>query len=108
MLLKKYLTVFNIDKKQIYFYKNELKKEEVKEVKEKSFLQKYGIIILVSIIVFIIIVYLFGILTGKIIFKKRKKIANELNDNYEYKANNTDDNNENNVDPLFNQKEDNE
>ena len=105
MLLKKYLTVFNIDKKQIYFYKNEIKKEEVKE---KSFLQKYGIIILVSVIVLIIIVYLFGILTGKIIFKKRKKIANELNDNYEYKVNNNEDNNDTNADPLFNQKEDND
>ena len=104
ILLKKYLTVFNIDKKQIYFYKNEIKKEEVKE---KSFLQKYEVIILVSVIALIVIVYLFGVLTGKIIFKKRKKIANELNDNYEYKVTNND-TNETNADPLFNQKEDNE
>ena len=101
ILLKKYLTVFNIDKKQIYFYKNEIKKDEVKE---KSFLQKYGIVILVSVIVLIALFYLFGILTGKILYQKRKKIANELNDNYEYKTSV----NDTNEDPLFNQKEDNE
>ena len=100
ILLKKYLTVFNGDKKQIYFYD---KKNKNEEINEKSFLEKYGIIILISAIVLIGIIYLLGILTGKIIYKGRKKVANELEDNYEYKI----DKNKK-TEPLYNPKEDKE
>ena len=98
ILLKKYLTVFNGDKKQIYFYKQEI--EEKEEIIDKNFIDKYWIIILISSIVLIIIVYLLGFLTGKLVYQGRKKLANELEDNYDYK---------NDIDkttnPLYNPKE---
>lgn len=51
-----------------------------------------------------LIIFLFiGILIGKLIFKERKKHANELDEKYEYQAN------KNNVDePLYNSKEEDE
>ena len=56
-------------------------------------------IIVISGIVFIVI----GIIIGKIIFKKidKKRRANELDDNYDYKTNKA-----NNGEPLYNPEED--
>ena len=102
ILLKKYLTVFNADKKQIYFY-NKIPEEKIEE-NNKSFFDKYKIvIIIIAFIVLILIIYSFGILTGKCIYKKRKKKANELDDNYDYKTDK-----ENNGESLYNPIEDDE
>ena len=101
ILLKKYLTVFNGDKKQVYFYKQEIKEKE--EIIEQNYIDKYWIIILISSIALIIIVYLLGFLTGKLVYQGRKKLANELEDNYDY--NNDIDKN---INSLYNPKEDKE
>ena len=95
IFLKKYLTVFNPDKGQIYFY---IKKDENNKI---SFLEKYKNMILIFFIIGLIIVLIVGILIGKIIFKERKKHANELDDKYEYqsKKNKAEE-------PLYNSKED--
>ena len=98
IFLKKYLTVFNPDEKKIYFYnkKNEKSVEEI-------FLVKYQKLIIILFIVGLIIFLFIGILIGKLIFKERKKHANELDEKYEYQGN------KNNVDePLYNSKEDDE
>ena len=101
ILLKKYLTVFNADKKQIYFY-NTKSSEIINE--KKSFMEKYGKIILISLLFGLIIFLIIGILIGKLLFKERKKHANEMDDDkYEYQSKNN-----NNVEPLYNQKEDEE
>ena len=42
--------------------------------------------ILIIFIIGLIIVLIVGILIGKIIFKERKKHANELDDKYEYQS----------------------
>ena len=105
ILLKKYLTVFNPDKKQIYFYNKipEEKKEEKEDKDEnnETFWEKYKIVIIITFVVIILIIYGIGILTGKFVFKKRKKKANELDDNYDYKTNKA-----NNGEPLYNPEED--
>ena len=105
ILLKKYLTVFNPDKKQIYFYNKipEEKKEEKEDKDEnnETFWEKYKIVIIITFVVIILIIYGIGILTGKFVFKKRKKKANELDDNYDYKTDKA-----NNGEPLYNPEED--
>ena len=102
ILLKKYLTVFNADKKQIYFY-NKIPEEKIEE-NIKSFFDKYKIvIIIIAFIVIILVIYGFGILTGKCIYKGRRKKANELDDNYDYKSDQ-----ENNGESLYNPKDDDE
>jgi hypothetical protein len=83
ILLKKYLTVFNQDKKQIYFYKNI---EKNKENKETNIIQnntgKFAIII--SCIICAVIFFALGIYLGHKFWKKRNKKAYELNDGYDY------------------------
>ena len=88
IFLKKYLTIFNADKKKIYFYNTKKINEDNSNNnnEEKTFNEWLKIIIiifLISIIIFLII----GILIGKVLYKKRKKHANELDDEYIYKAN---------------------
>ena len=88
IFLKNYLTVFNAEKKQIYFY-NKINKENI----NKTFLEKNKNLILALMIIGFIIFLFAGIVIGKFLFKERKKHANELNDKYEYKAkNNTSEN----------------
>ena len=88
VLLKKYLTVFNQDKKQIYFYKNIEKNKENKENKEtinnQNNVGKFAIII--SCIICAVIFFILGIYFGHKIWKKRNKKAYELNDEYDYTA----------------------
>ena len=89
ILLKKYLTIFNTDKKQIYFYKNikNTDDNDYNNIKKENNIYKEWWIILLFFIVMIIFL-LIGILIGKILYKGRKKHANEmLDDNYEYKTN---------------------
>ena len=95
IFLKKYFTVFNPDKGQIYFY---IKRDENNKL---SFFEKYKNMILIFFIIGLIIVLIVGILIGKIIFKERKKHANELDDKYEYQSK------KNKLEePLYNSKED--
>ena len=97
IFLKNYLTVFNADKKQIYFY-NKLNEENI----SKTFYEKNKTLIIILILIGFIIFLFTGIFIGKLLFKERKRLANELNDKYEYKTNNNTNTNEN----LYNPEED--
>lgn len=89
ILLKKYLTIFNQDKKQIYFYNNINIDDKNKENKEKetnyenNSSSSFTIIIIVCIICAVIFFPL-GIYFGHKLFSKRNKKAYELNDGYDY------------------------
>ena len=84
IFLKKYLTIFNADKKQIYFYNNKNIKDNI--IKQNLISKNLLILIIILIIIFISLII--GILIGRKIFTKRKKIANELEDyNYAYEEN---------------------
>ena len=92
IILKKYLTIFNQDKKQIYFYNNiniNDKNKENKENKEKeanyenNSNSNFTIIIIVCIICAVIFFPL-GIYFGHKLFSKRNKKAYELYDGYDY------------------------
>ena len=85
MFLKKYLTIFNADKKQIYFYNN-ITGDNAQD-KDTNFYEKYGKIIIILLTIGLLIFLIIGILIGKYVFKERKKFANELDDNYEYQPN---------------------
>ena len=60
----------------------------------------------INFIIVVIIIYGLGILTGKVVYRGRKKKANELDDNYDYKD--KDDNNNDNTKSLYNPKKENE
>lgn len=96
IFLRKYLPVFNAGENSIYFYNKIIEKNG-----KESFLEKYQKIIIISFIALIIIFLILGILIGKMIYKERRKHANELDDKYEYQANK-----KNGVEPLYNPKED--
>ena len=90
------MPVFNAGENSIYFYNKIIEKNG-----KESFLEKYQKIIIISFIALIIIFLILGILIGKMIYKERRKHANELDDKYEYQANE-----KNGVEPLYNPKED--
>ena len=94
IFLKKYLTIFNADKKTIYFYKN----KQISQINNnneseanKSFIEEWWIIILIVFIVCLILFLILGILIGRILYKNRNMHKNELDDNYEYQADNKND-----------------
>ena len=85
ILFKKYLTILNQEKRQIYFYNsqfdNESEKDENININNSSNITLKIIIALIGIgIIFFII----GIFFGKNLFKKRGKVAYELDDGYDY------------------------
>ena len=87
LFLKKYLFIFDNEQKSISYlginniYKRE-KYEEDNQIENKDLKNKFHFIISILIIGISIII---GIFFGKIIFnKKKKKRANELDDDYEY------------------------
>ena len=86
MLLKKYTTILNPDKRQIYFYINNENKEEIKTQDEPKI--NYTILIIVACLICIIIFFPLGIYFGKKLFQKRGKLAYELNDGYDYSSKN--------------------
>ena len=90
IFLKKYMTVFNADKKQIYFYnkKNTDNTDIDMPNENKSLYDKYNNIILIIFICGLIVFLIIGIFIGKYLFQKRRKHANELDDKYEYKTDN--------------------
>lgn len=90
LFLRKYLTIFNPDKKQIYFYKT----CQNFEVNENNSQNRNFKIILLFFLIGLLIFLVIGIFIGKQIYQVRKKQANELNDNYLYEPNiNTEKNN---------------
>ena len=84
LFFQKYIAVFNIDRKQILFYNNNLKGED----KDDENLNINLVLVILSII-FSILLFLLGIFLGKKIFEKRDKRAYELeDDDYQYKSDN--------------------
>ena len=76
LFMKKYQFIFDTDKKTISFY-IQRKKNNFNSSK-----YNYFVIFLIAIIFSVVI----GIYIGKIIFMRKKKIVNELHDDYEYKS----------------------
>ena len=86
LFFQKYITIFNFDKKQIFFYKNNIKGEDRNNEGDK--INIYLIFMIISIIIGILLFPL-GIFFGKKLFEKRNKKAYELNDDdYQYKSSN--------------------
>ena len=76
LFLKKYLFSYNDASKKIYFYN---KKYSVNSEKEKEEIEKkYYYIEIIVIIVLLLIAMILGFFIGRIIYKKYKKGANEL------------------------------
>jgi len=86
ILLKKYSTVLNPDKRQIYFYIDKENNEEIRTQNETNI--NYTILIIVACIICIVIFFPLGIYFGKKLFQKRGKLAYELNDGYDYSSKN--------------------
>ena len=86
ILFKKYLTILNQDKKQIYFYKGKNNKgnEEDEIINMNNSSSNITLIIIVALLMCAIIFFVTGIIFGKKLFKKRGKVAYELNDEYDY------------------------
>jgi len=89
MLLKKYTTVLNPDKRQIYFYVNNENNEEIVEGQSNI---NYTILIIAACLICIVIFFPLGIYFGKKLFQKRGKLAYELNDGYDYSTQNENEN----------------
>ena len=87
MFLKKYFTIYDADKKQISFYKKIVKNLEEENDKIDNYKKTKWIFISLLLLFLIIIVLAIGVFIGKEIYKERKKLANELSDNYLYQPN---------------------
>ena len=89
----KYTFVYNGEAKTIGFYK-EIKNKEIQnknQSNEKKEIKSNIVKIIIFLILFIIFIALVSFISyfyGKNNNKKRKKIANELDDNYEYNPSN--------------------
>ena len=99
IFLEKYITVFdNYEKKLSILKKNN--KEDNKNTNNKSFTNRVVLIIILVIIFSSFIFGLIGLIFGKKIYQKRKKKANELNDDeYDYspQENKIEENKDNNL-----------
>ena len=87
IFLRKYQFSFNPDSKIISFYGINNNEGNKNKINDKSKNRNYKKIIYISLILLSWIIFIiFGIIIGKIIYKKcdKKKRANELDDNYEY------------------------
>ena len=93
--LKKYLFTFDYDAKTIGFY------SEYDSPKEKKSTLKL-IILTITIIVLLIAFGLSGFFLGKKIYDNRKKRANELDEEYEYKTQKEEDNEDKANWPILN------
>ena len=86
LFLKKYLTIFNQDNKQVYFYDNKNKNQN--DIKDKNNvkkgLSKTIIIIIIVSVICALIFFPLGFYFAKKIFPKRNKKAYELNDGRDY------------------------
>ena len=87
VFLKKYFFSFDYNSQKIMFYKNIKTKNNGKEIYEPNDLLWYNSTkIIVFLIFFIFVVGIIGFYFGKRFYKKRKLIANELEDQFEYKS----------------------
>lgn len=97
MLFKKYDTILNPDTKQIFFY-NDIKDNGNNETNQNSHNESSinnKILIIILCLICSILFFPLGIYFGKLLFKQRKKHANELTDAYDYNpANDGNDGNE--------------
>ena len=85
MLYKKYTTILNPDKRQIYFYiDNSISNNETKSNPQNEFNIEFKVLIIIACIVCSLLFFPLGIYFGKKIFNKRKKLAYELSDEYDY------------------------
>ena len=92
IFMRKYQFAFDFGNKQIEYYHNRNKIEGIidendtndKNSKHINEILKYIGIICLSVIIVFLLIFL-GFILGKKIYKVRKKRANELVDNYEYK-----------------------
>ena len=88
IFLKKYLTVFNQDNMQVYFYNNKNSNENNNNDNSNNNVNNHSnktiIIIIIASVICALIFFPLGIYFGKKLFKKRNKKAYELNDGYDY------------------------
>ena len=92
MLFKKYITILNPDKRQIYFYNiinsdesgNDNNDDDTKTDSNNGLNIETKILIIIICFACLLIFFPLGVYFGKIIFKKRKKVAYELSDGYDY------------------------
>ena len=81
IFLNKYHTVFNVDSKHMKIFKNTFMENKISS--DGNGLKIFFIVFL-TIILSGIVFGFFGLKYGKKIYQSRKKLANELDDNYEY------------------------
>jgi len=89
LFFQKYIAIFNFDKKQIYFYKNNIKGKDKNDINVNNEDNKSNVYLILMIIAIIVAIILFplGLYLGKKLFEKRNKKAYELNDDdYQYKS----------------------
>ena len=83
LFFQKYIAIFNFDKKQIYFYKNNIQGKD----KDNDESTNLYLIFMIIFIIISLILFPLGIYIGKNLFEKRNKKAYELNDDdYQYKT----------------------
>ena len=83
LFFQKYIAIFNFDKKQIYFYKNNIQgKDKGDDNKSDVYLG-----LMIASIILAIVLFILGLFLGKKIFEKRNRKAYELHDDdYQYKT----------------------
>ena len=99
LFLKKYIFSYNDDSKKIAFYNTKYQENEEKDEKNLSKNNSYYYYIELVIIIFLLFFFAFlGFYIGKIIYKKYKKDADELEeiDNEQFNSLNKDQDNNNN------------
>ena len=85
---KKYNFSFHPEDRVINYYRNKIMNNNEKEDKIRNNDSFVIIIKIIIIIVLLVIVFCLGILFHKFVIKSpKKKLANELDDDYEYKTN---------------------
>ena len=80
LLIRKYLLYFNPDKNEIYFYKDIQKNDIFKKINEQLFI----ITCIIFVLLIVLLLFLAGFLLGKRLYKVRKKLTYELNENFIY------------------------
>jgi hypothetical protein len=85
LFFQKYIAIFNIDRKQIIFYNNNLQGKDRDDDKPVNL----NIILIIICVICAIVFFGLGIIFGKKLFERRSKRANELaDDDYQYKSDN--------------------
>ena len=97
IFLEKYITVFNNDQKKLSVLKRKITEEQDtnNNINNNESSSKYIIIIILVVILTALIFGFLGLFFGKKIYNRRKKKANELNDEFEYSQEYNYENNEN-------------